>query len=239
MTNKIVAYRRVSTESQNTERQLFNTGISFDLEFEDKVSGKDTKNRKGFIACLASLGKGDTLYIHDISRAGRNTEQVLAFIRELTEKGVNVKFFKEGLEFGGEGCDPIKAAISQMVLTVLAACHTLFLTNNSSAIKEGLARAKAKGVLLGAASPNYNPAPRDAMLKRNSVKAVAHAEKYRSQIELMVSMKMPLDSIAGKMKEMGCTTSRGGDYTAGSVNTLITKHLGIDRGNFNLGGGGV
>ena len=33
-----VAYKRVSTEIQNTERQL--EGMAFDKEFEDKLSGK-------------------------------------------------------------------------------------------------------------------------------------------------------------------------------------------------------
>jgi DNA invertase Pin-like site-specific DNA recombinase len=227
-TNKIVAYRRVSTESQNTERQLYDTGITFDLEFEDKMSGKDNSNRKGFQACMKALTKGDTLYIHDISRAGRNTEQVLAFIRTLTEKGVNVKFYKEGLEFGGEGCDSIKAAISQMVLTVLAACHTLFLTNNSSAIKEGLKRVKDKGKKLGSANPKWNRKPRDEMNKRKNTKAREWAEKYRTQISLMVSLKMTLAAMAQKMRDLGLKTPTGKDYTACSVSNLC-KYLEIQR----------
>ena len=36
----IVAYRRVSSADQNTDRQL--PGETFDKEFEDKISAKDT-----------------------------------------------------------------------------------------------------------------------------------------------------------------------------------------------------
>lgn len=228
--NKTVAYRRVSTESQNSDRQLYETGLTFDLEFEDKVSGKDTLNREGFQACIKALSKGDTLYIHDISRSGRNTEQVLGFIRILTARGVTVKFYKEGLEFCGEGSDPLKAAISQMVLTMLAAVHTLFITNNSTATKEGLVRAKARGVKLGAANPKWqaaNKAKVDVIRKRTSNTAISHAEKYRTQVEMMISMKLPFDKMADKMKELKLTTQNGKNYTAGSMRSLC-KYLGYD-----------
>ncbi len=229
MNSKTVAYRRVSTESQNTERQLFETGINFDLEFEDKLSGKNTANREGLQACIKALHKGDTLYIHDISRAGRNTEQVLAFIRELNEKGVTVKFYKESLEFGGAGGDPIKAAIGQMVLTVLAACHTLFLTNNATATKEGLARAKARGVKLGASNKKWQEANRDVVRKQNEktrADATTHAETLRKEVEMMVSMKIPFHRMADKLKELNLLTSKGKFYTAGSVRSLC-KYLGL------------
>ncbi|MCP4988441.1 MAG: recombinase family protein, partial [Colwellia sp.] len=180
------------------------------------------------------LEKGDTLYIHDISRSGRNTEEVLGFIRELNEKGVNVHFHKENLDFGGEGCDPFKAAISTMVLTMLSAVHTLFLTNNSSAIKDGMRKAKAKGVKLGAASPKYNRESLTLRNKRVNNKARAWAEKYRTQIEFMVDMGMSLRDMASKLASIGAKTLQGKLYTHNSVNNLC-KLLDIDRKTFKLG----
>ena len=64
-------------------------------------------------------------------------------------------------------------------------------------------------------------------LRRNS-KARTFAEGYRSQIELMVSMKLSLDKMAGKMKELNLTTSTVKFYTAGSVSNLC-KYLEIER----------
>lgn len=226
--SKIVAYRRVSTLDQDLGRQLFKTGIHFDLEFSDKSSGKEMKNREGFQECLGILEKGDTLYFHDISRCARNTQQLLEVVKLLTGKGITVVFYKENLEFGGEGGDPLKAAMSSMMLTLLGAVHEFQRTMGNSATKDGLRRAKANGVKLGSASPNYNPKPRDQYNKRSSVKAKEFAEQYRTQVSMMVSEGWSLDRIATKMKQLDLKTSRGCYYTANSVRNLV-NHLGIER----------
>lgn len=229
-TGKVVAYRRVSTKEQELGRQLFQTDITFDLEFSDKLSGKDMKNRKGFQECVESLVFGDTLYFHDISRCARNTQQLLEVVKLLTERGITVVFYKENLEFGGKGGDALKEAMSSMMLTLLGAVHTFQRTMQNSSTKDGLERAKAKGVKLGAANENWKKANRgmaEKQRRRTRDVAIKHAEKYRKEVEMMISMRMALDPIAQKLKELKLYTLTDKPYTASGVKNLC-RYLGLE-----------
>ena len=92
-----IAYIRVSTVEQNTDRQhaAFKAkGIEFEKVFEEKCSGKDT-NRPQLPAMLDYVREGDTVYIESYSRLARNTRDLLNIIHDLEEKGVNIVSLKE------------------------------------------------------------------------------------------------------------------------------------------------
>jgi len=86
-----IAYIRVSTVEQSTERQL--DGIEVDRTFTDKASGKDTE-RPQLKAALEYARDGDTLLVHSMDRLARNAEDLLRIVRELTGRGVAVEFVK-------------------------------------------------------------------------------------------------------------------------------------------------
>lgn len=94
-----VGYVRVSSFSQNTERQL--EGLSLGKIFTDHGSGKDTE-RIELRRCLEFVREGDLLHVHSIDRLARNLKDLLELLSSLTGKGVAVKFHKEGLTFSGE-----------------------------------------------------------------------------------------------------------------------------------------
>ncbi|EFN5007631.1 recombinase family protein [Escherichia coli] len=110
-----IGYKRVSTVDQNTDRQL--AGVNLDKVFEDKLSGKDT-NRPGLQACLSYLREGDTLHVHSLDRLGRNTLDILALVEQLNNRGVIVRFHKEGI------IADITSAMGKMMLTMLSAVAT-------------------------------------------------------------------------------------------------------------------
>lgn len=110
-----IGYKRVSTKEQNTDRQL--VGVSLDEVFEDKLSGKDI-NRPGLTACLSFLRKGDTLHVHSLDRLGRNTLDILELVKQLNDRGVAVRFHKEGITAD------ITSAMGKMMLTMLSAVAT-------------------------------------------------------------------------------------------------------------------
>lgn len=110
-----IGYKRVSTKEQNTDRQL--VGVILDEVFEDKLSGKDI-NRPGLTACLAFLRKGDTLHVHSLDRLGRNTLDILELVKQLNDRGVAVRFHKEGITAD------ITSAMGKMMLTMLSAVAT-------------------------------------------------------------------------------------------------------------------
>ena len=74
--NKLVAYIRVSSVGQNTERQLESIqSLSPDKVFTDKCSSKDT-NRPQLDAMLSYVREGDTLAVHSLDRLGRNLDDL-------------------------------------------------------------------------------------------------------------------------------------------------------------------
>ena len=87
-----VFYSRVSTEEQNSERQLQELK-GFDYIFTDTHSGSIEffKRPKGSqVKELIDSGKLTHLEIHSIDRLGRNTIDVLKTWEELTKLGIKV-----------------------------------------------------------------------------------------------------------------------------------------------------
>jgi len=137
MAGQAIAYRRVSSTDQVTDRQL--PGIEFDREFEDKCSGSTTK-RPGLAACLDFIREGDTLVIHSMDRLARNLPDLLKLVADLTGRGVTVKFHKEALTFTGE-----KNPMQDLQLAVMGAVAQFELAMIRERQQEGVAAAKRAG----------------------------------------------------------------------------------------------
>ncbi|CAM2194478.1 Transposon Tn21 resolvase [Paraburkholderia kururiensis] len=144
MTGQRVAYKRVSTVDQSTERQL--DGMTFDREFEDKASGKDT-NRPALAAMLEHVRAGDTIVVHSIDRLARSTSDLLAMVKCLNQKGVSVEFVKENLTFRADKAN----ARDELMMTMLAAFAKFERDMIGERQREGIAIAKAAGKYTGSA----------------------------------------------------------------------------------------
>ncbi len=136
-----VAYIRVSDAGQNTERQLSETGITFEKTFEDKASGKNT-DREGLKAMLEYVREGDTVNVHSIDRLGRSLIDLKTVVTQLNAMGVVVHFHKENLKFEAGTQNPMQTLMFDML--------GAFAEFERSMIKErqmeGIAKAKEKGV---------------------------------------------------------------------------------------------
>jgi DNA invertase Pin-like site-specific DNA recombinase len=141
MAGSMVGYVRVSTTDQNCGRQL--EGIVLDKVFEDKVSGWSI-NREGWKQCKEYLRDGDTLHVHSIDRLARNLEDLQRNVRELTEKGVTVRFVKENLTFKGKN-NPFQVLMFQMVGAFAQFERELIKERQ----REGIEKAKKEGKHLG------------------------------------------------------------------------------------------
>ncbi len=84
-----VAYIRVSTTQQNTDRQEISLS-DMDKVFTDKLSGKDTQ-RTELLNMLEYVREGDTINIYSLDRLGRNTLDVLRLIENFANKGIGLK----------------------------------------------------------------------------------------------------------------------------------------------------
>jgi DNA invertase Pin-like site-specific DNA recombinase len=138
---KKVGYIRVSSVDQNTGRQLDSADL--DKTFTDKASGKDAK-RPQLRAALEYLRDGDVLIVHSMDRLARNLDDLRRIVTELTGRGVQVQFVKEGMLFTGED-----SAMSKLLLSVMGAFAEFERSLLKERQREGIALAKKAGIYKG------------------------------------------------------------------------------------------
>jgi DNA invertase Pin-like site-specific DNA recombinase len=131
----------VSSVDQNTGRQL--DGLDLDKHFTDKASGKDAQ-RPQLQAALDYLRDGDVLLVHSMDRLARNLDDLRRIVTELTARGVQVQFVKEGMLFTGED-----TAMSKLLLSVTGAFAEFERSLLKERQREGIAIAKKAGVYKG------------------------------------------------------------------------------------------
>lgn len=93
-----IAYIRVSTVEQNTERQLANCRIEFDKVYEDKASGSST-SRPELAKLIDYAREGDTIHIHSIDRLARSLDDLRKLVTNWNNNGITVCFIRKGLIF--------------------------------------------------------------------------------------------------------------------------------------------
>ncbi|QSO50831.1 recombinase family protein [Alicyclobacillus curvatus] len=172
MNGQKVGYVRVSSIDQHEDRQL--EGVELDCKFMDKLSGKDTE-RPELKRMLAYVRSGDTLVVHSLDRLARNLGDLLSLVKQLTAKGVQVKFFKENLTFTGDN----DSAMSMLMLSLLGAVAEFERSLIRERQREGIAIAKKKGVYKGR-KPSLTRAQAEELRQRadNGEPKAALAREY-------------------------------------------------------------
>jgi DNA invertase Pin-like site-specific DNA recombinase len=145
MSGHNIGYIRVSSGSQNSERQL--SDIELNTTFTDKASGKNT-DRPELTKCLTHLRSGDKLHVHSIDRLARNLKDLQEIVDTLKSKGVSVHFHKENLIFEASTSSPMQDLMFQM-LGAFAQFERSLIKERQ---REGIAAAQARGQKLGAPS---------------------------------------------------------------------------------------
>lgn len=151
------AYVRVSTASQNIDRQMeemFRQDIEFKNIFIDYQSGKDFE-RKNYQKLIKRLKKDDLLVIKSIDRLGRDYNMILDEWKKITkiiEADIMV-IDMPLLDTRVEGKNLVGKFISDIVLQVLSFVAQNERENIKQRQAEGIRIAKAKGVHMR--RPNY------------------------------------------------------------------------------------
>lgn len=141
MTHQVIGYVRVSSQGQNTARQL--AGIKLDKEFVDKVTGSNM-DREKLKECIVYAREGDTVIVESIDRLARNLIDLQEIIKTLNKKGARVQFVKENLIFTGEN-DPMSTLMLQMIGAFAEFERNMIKTRQ----REGIEAAKKAGKHLG------------------------------------------------------------------------------------------
>lgn len=183
MPHQTIGYKRVSSDSQSTDRQL--QGIKLDKEFVDIMSGS-IKERKGLNDCIEYAREGDTLLIDSIDRLARNLHDLQEIIRKLINKGVSVQFIQERLNFTATE-DPM----AMLTLQMMGAFAEFERKIIKSRQREGIDAAKRSGKHMGRPSMLTNKMALEAKLLKDqgvSIRQIAFRLKVsRTSIYKMLS----------------------------------------------------
>ena len=164
-----IGYKRVSTQDQNTTRQL--DGVALYKVFEDHCSGKNM-DRPQLTLCREFLREGDTLVVHSMDRLARNNREFQDLVAELTDHGIKIEFVKENLTVTDK-----KGDISSLLLAVFGWFAEFELENIHERQAQGIAIAKAAGKYKGR---KRQLTPEQADELRHRVESRAAGESVRS-----------------------------------------------------------
>ena len=155
---RVYGYGRVSTKEQNEERQKDSLKRYVPDErniYIDKKSGKDM-DREQYQLLKGQVRRGDTLYIHELDRLGRNKKLILEELKWFQEKGVVVRILNVPstlTDYSALGNDTLQRslleAMNKMLIEVLAIMAEQERVNIVKRTKEGLEVARAKGKRFG------------------------------------------------------------------------------------------
>ena len=159
MEKKAVIYSRVSStgDRQDTSRQIRDLEIlanqrnlKIEKTYEEHISGaKKTQDRPVLKECLdyCFTNDIDILLISELSRLGRNVDDVLANVRLCKEKHLNVYFQKEQLSiFNSDGKEHPFLTI---FIAVLGTCAEMERENIKFRLNSGKAKFIAEGGKVG------------------------------------------------------------------------------------------
>lgn len=93
----VFGYCRISTPSQNIERQVRNIAAAYPTAhiIREIYTGTACQGRKELDKLLHAVQPGDTIVFDSVSRMSRSADEGCALYRELYNRGVNLCFLKE------------------------------------------------------------------------------------------------------------------------------------------------
>lgn len=154
-----VIYARVSStnDRQSTDRQVTDlhkyassNGLNLVNTFEEHISGaKRNEDRPILCECLNYCveNKIDVLLISELSRLGRNVDEVLANVKFCKDNHLNIYFQKENLSiFQADGT---KNPFLNIFISVLGTCAEMERENIKFRLNSGRAKYIADGGKLG------------------------------------------------------------------------------------------
>lgn len=134
----LIGYARISTlEQMVTSQRDALAAAGCERIFEDLGVSGSVERRPGLDAALAFLQTGDVLVVVRLDRLGRSTRHTLAFLHNLSGRGVEFRSLREAINTSGP--------MGRAMLTILAAFAELERDMIRERTTAGLAAARARG----------------------------------------------------------------------------------------------
>lgn len=191
---KAVIYARVSSlnDRQSTDRQVVDlksyaskNDISVVKTFEEHISGaKRNEERPVLCECLNYCvgNKIDILLISELSRLGRNVDEVLANVKFCKDNNLNIYFQKENLSiFQADGT---KNPFLNIFISVLGTCAEMERENIKFRLQSGRAKFIADGGKLGRKEGYRKPKEQKETEYKNVIKELKRGTSIRKTAKL-------------------------------------------------------
>jgi DNA invertase Pin-like site-specific DNA recombinase len=180
---KTYAYTRVSTDSQDVEKQAIEIlqyanrlGIKVDEFYSVQISSTASQKERKIEDLLQVLQPSDRVLIVEISRLGRNLREIFELVNKFIDKGVKLDFIRQ----------PELSTTDPLMAQLLIAFYGYVSQTEKKLIQDrtrnALASLKLKGVKLGRPINSRN-------------KAGYKLDEYKTQIEEYVKIELSVASI--------------------------------------------
>lgn len=139
----LVGYARVSSVGQSLEVQEdLLRGAGCERVFSEKMSGRSMSDREALQEALEFVREGDTLVITRLDRLARSIMDLRQILDHLSAKGVTFRCLQQG------AIDTTRSD-GKLLLNILASFAEFEADIRSERQRDGIQRAKARGVYKG------------------------------------------------------------------------------------------
>lgn len=145
----IYGYIRVSTDKQTVENQRFEInnfcekqGMKVDGWIEETISGAKSYDKRALGKLLKKVKKDDLIICAELSRLGRKMFMIMEILQFLMDRQCQLWTIKDNYRLG----DDIQSKVLAFAFGLAAEIERNLIIQRT---KEGLARRKAEGVILG------------------------------------------------------------------------------------------
>jgi DNA invertase Pin-like site-specific DNA recombinase len=156
--NKIALYCRVSTSRQTNDNQKIrlveyakSNNLEYDL-FEEVESTRKTRPVKQELLTSLRNGEYSAVVVFKLDRYARSSRELILEIQELTNKGIGFISISDNLDFS--------SSTGRLHFHILAAFAEFERSLISERTKEGIARTRAQGTVLGRPKGSKDSKPR-------------------------------------------------------------------------------
>lgn len=168
----IYGYTRISTGTQNIERQIRNIRKAYPTAkiIQEVYTGTKTEGRKEFEKLLRIVDKGDTIVFDSVSRMSRNADVGFEIYQKLYSDGIELVFLKEphintttykkalsnNIQMTGTKTDIILKAVNEYLMELAKEQILIAFEQSEKEVqdlhqrtKEGIETARLKGKQIG------------------------------------------------------------------------------------------
>lgn len=221
---RVAAYCRVSTASDEQLVSLAAQKAHYEnyikandewefagLYYDEGISGTKKAKRDGLLSMIADCEKGqiDLVITKSISRFARNTTDCLEMVRKLLDLNIYIYFEKENLNTGA-----MESELMLSILSGLAESESVSIAENS----KWAAKKRFQNGTFIISYPPYGYANVDGKM----VVVPEQAEIVKEIFQDTLAGKST-HAIQKELNERGVPTKKGGKWTHGTVNAIISN----------------